>query len=102
MNERQTRTSERLRSICKRLKRPYRKPSADRLERFALYFDDYGDERVEEFISRIGTTKAAIDPDFSLNDIVTKNMIGSMHLGKGTKRASVGASSFYKVITMEV
>ena len=92
-----------LKRVACALRRPYRKPAGDRLSRFCTYFAAFDNDRIESFISRIGKSKAALNPDFSMDDIVSKDLVNEVSISTGGRKQSARlSSSFYSIQVMEV
>ena len=92
-----------LKRVAGALRRPYRKPAGDRLSRFCTYFAVFDNDRIESFISRIGKSKEALNPDFSMDDIVSKDLVNEVSISTGGRKQSASiSSSFYSIQVMEV
>ncbi len=89
-----------LKKISHKLRRPFRPPRGNRLERFCTYFGQFPEDRRNSFVDRIGKTVAASDPSFKLDDIVADDMINS--IASGTKGKKTKPTSFYDIQVLEV
>lgn len=101
LTEREQRASDIIQSIAKALRRTARVPRGPRLERFCDYFERFDQSRIDAFIGRVGKTAIAMDKDFKFDDIVTKDWINRVSIGKAN-RAEIQAKDFYDIQVLEV